>query len=43
MESMLPSSDPAPESSMARHDWVRRRVRRLVRDHARAEDVLQTK
>lgn len=41
MESMLPSSDPAPESLMAQHDWVRRLVRRLVRDHARAEDVLQ--
>lgn len=34
--------EPSLESLMAQHDWLRRLVHGLVRDSARADDVLQT-
>ncbi len=39
---MKPSSEPNPESLIAEQDWVRPLVRRLVRDEASAQDVLQS-
>ncbi len=38
---MNPPPDPRPESLLVEQDWVRPLVQRLVRDEARAEDVLQ--
>ena len=39
---MNPSSEPGPESLIAEQDWVRPLVKRLVRDEASTQDVLQS-
>ena len=39
---MKTTSEPGPESLIAEQDWVRPLVRRLVRDEASAQDVLQS-
>lgn len=39
---MNPSSEPRPEDLIGDQDWIRPLVQQLVRDEARAQDVLQS-